>query len=195
MNASYFRHLAMSAMSMGGKGGPRFPPSPYYRFLYLLAQNVKPSLSVELGVCGGGASYHLAVGHPGGAVVGVEHAVGSAFEKENWTFIAASCPNWTLWKGDSVDDAGAIAAKHGKASILFIDTIHTFERTVQEFMAWEPHLSDRAVVCLDDLNRREMAGLWDWVPWQNKLRLDLLHDGGLDKHGYGDGGFGVVWGW
>ena len=176
MNVSYFQHLEMTALNMGPKGGPRFPPSKYYRFLGALVQNMKPSLSVELGVCGGGASFHMAEAHLDGVVVGVEHAIGSDHEQANWAFIKERCPNWVLWKGDSVDAAGEIVAWYGNPSVVFIDTIHTTERTMQEFNAWLPHLTQRAVVVFDDLNRMQMAGLWDWVPWE-KLRLDLLHDG------------------
>jgi len=186
MNASWFKMLEAQALSGHIYHNPRFPPSPYYRFLRVLAANVKPRLSVELGLCGGGGSLHLALGWGSGTVVGVEHAKGSDWEVENWRILGETCPNFVLWKGDSVDDAGAIAAKHGKADILFIDTIHTYSRTVEEFEAWLPHLSGRAVVCFDDLHRKEMAGLWKWVPWE-KVRLDALHPGG------NEGGFGVAW--
>jgi predicted O-methyltransferase YrrM len=171
---------------------PRFPPSPYYRFLRVLAQSMQPSLSVELGLCGGGGSFHLCEGWPAGTVVGVEHSTGDSQQQDNWRHIVDRHANFVLWRGDSVASADAIAAIYGKASILFIDTIHTTERTKEEFGAWLPHLADRAVVLFDDVQRREMAGLWEWVPWQ-KARIDALHPGGLDEHGYGDGGFGVAW--
>ena len=194
------RSLANRALSMPAYNDDRFPPSPYYRFFQLLAATLHPSLSVELGVCGGGASFHMARGWTDGVVVGVELPDGvkgyraSQHERANWTFIRRLCPNWVLWRGDSVDDAAEIAKVYGKPDLLFIDTIHTTERTMEEFNAWQPYLSGRAVVCLDDLNRFEMDGVWEAMPGQ-KLRLDLLHDGGLDEHGFGDGGFGVVWGW
>jgi hypothetical protein len=38
-----------------------FPPSPYYRFLKLIAEEIGSRLSVELGLCGGGGSLHLAM--------------------------------------------------------------------------------------------------------------------------------------
>ena len=93
MNANWFAQLATMAMADGPKGGPRFPPSPYYRFLGRLVQAMRPKLAVELGVCGGGASYHMAQGCADTVVVGVEHAVGSAFEQDNWAFIARTCPS------------------------------------------------------------------------------------------------------
>lgn len=184
--------LAREALAMAPWPDPRFPPSPYYRFLRLLAAELRPALSVELGVCGGGGSFHLCEGWPQGTVVGVENGKVNDQMRDNWHFIRARHPNFVLWHGDSVDDAGTIAAEHGKADILFIDTVHTYSRTVAEFEAWEPHLSDRAVVCFDDVQRAEMDGLWAWVPWE-KVRIDVLHPGGLDERGFGDGGFGVAW--
>ena len=69
---------------------------------------------------------------------------------------------------------------------MFIDTIHTYRRTIDEFEAWRPFLAEDAVVCLDDLHRVQMGGVWKWMP-KNKLRLDNMHPGGAE------GGFGVIW--
>lgn len=187
MNEAYFQQLAIQAWNMKPFVDERFPPSRYYRFLRVLAANVKPSLSVELGVCGGGGSLHLALGWSRGTVVGVENGDGSSWERENWARVARICPNWVLWKGDSVDSAPEIAKEYGQVDVLFIDTVHTFERTVKEWEAWEPFMAERAVICLDDLFRPEMEGLWEWIPWQ-KARLDEMHDGAECG-----GGFGVAW--
>lgn len=193
LNRAFFSHLATRALALSPWPDPRFPPSPYYRFFRLLAGHLHPNLSVELGLCGGGGSFHMAVGWSGGTVIGVEHAAGDDHERANWEFMRKRCSNFILWKGDSVDDAPRIAEAFGEVSILFIDTIHTTERTIQEWQAWEPYMDpDRAVICLDDVQRREMDGLWDWIPWK-KMRIDALHPGGLDAEGYGDGGFGVCW--
>lgn len=74
MNEAYFKLWAAQAMGMAPWPDERFPPSPYYRFLRVLAQNLHPELAVELGVCGGGGSFHMAKGNPRGVVVGVEKA-------------------------------------------------------------------------------------------------------------------------
>jgi len=194
VNAPWFEHLAEWALALPPWPDERFPPSPYYRFFRLLTSQVKPALSVELGVCGGGGSFHMAVGWPGGTVVGVEREDGddwraSQHERDNWTFIRGLCPNFVLWRGDSVESAPAVARAHGAVDLLFIDTTHTYAQTMAEWAAWEPHLSARAVVMLDDLHRPGMGDAWADVPWPNKLRLDALHDG---TPGVG-GGFGVAW--
>ena len=134
----------------------------------------------------------MALGWLGGTVVGVEHESGDDFQRDNWRFMRERLSNFVLWKGDSVGSAPEIAKLHGEVDLLFIDTVHTTARTQAEWNAWMPFMKDRAVVCLDDVQRAEMAGLWAWVPWR-KMRIDALHSGGLDERGFGDGGFGVAW--
>jgi predicted O-methyltransferase YrrM len=163
---------------------PRFPPSLYYRFLKVLAAHLQPNLSVELGVCGGGGSLHLAMGYNQGQVIGVDMADD---HPENIKHITENYSNFRFWLGDSIKSAPEIYNEYGVIDILFIDTTHTFTQTVNELLAWKPYLSDKAVVCFDDLFRQEMRGFWDWLEG-NKLRIDKLHDGAEQG-----GGFGIWW--
>lgn len=182
MNESILYTLAQQALTDPIYPSPLFPPSPYYRFLKRLAEHLQPALSIELGVCGGGGSLHLALGNPGGLVVGVDFAYD---HPEQILHIDEVCPNFIFWQGDSVEDAGKIVDDFGKVDILFIDTVHTHSRTWAEFNAWYPYLSDKAVVCFDDLLRTEMENIWDELP-SPKVRLDALHP-------TAEGGFGVLW--
>ena len=186
-HAVWLRGLARRAMTMRPFPDDRFPPSEYYRFLRLLAENMRPRLSVELGLCGGGGSFHLALGWAQGTVVGVEVSEGDDEKRDNWRFIEQHCPNFVLWRGDSVESAPQIFNQYGQVDILFIDTVHTLEQTMAEWVAWRPYLSRRAIVCLDDLFRPGMKDAWAEIPG-NKMRLDYLH--GAAEAG---GGFGVVW--
>jgi len=182
-----YRSMARRALSASPENHERFPPSEYYRFFKILAGLKRPNLSVELGLCGGGGSFHLAIGYPAGKVVGVEIDEGEPDQQANWAWIQQHCPNFVLWRGDSITSAPEIARYYGKADILFLDTLHTLRQTLAEFNAWRPYLSSRAVVCLDDLVRDGMQEAWDAMPG-HKLRLDNLHPGRTE------GGFGVVWG-
>lgn len=182
MNESYFISLAEMALKHEPYPNPLFPPSPYYRFLKLLAASMLPKLSVELGVCGGGGSLHLALGNPKGRVVGVDLVYD---HHDQISYITRNYPNFSFRFGDSVEDAPAIAEEFGPVDLLFIDTIHTRQRTIQEFEAWHPYLADNYVVCFDDLRRVEMGNVWDVLP-SPKLRLD-------DLHPTAEGGFGVLW--
>jgi len=163
---------------------PMFPASPYYRFLKVLAQYMKPKLSVELGVSGGGGSLHLAAGWSEGKVVGVDFADD---HKERIAYITENYPNFTFAIGDSVKSAQIIHKMYGKVNILFIDTDHTYDQTLAEFRAWKPFLAEGAAVCFDDLFRPRMEEAWAKIPG-DKVRLDYLHNG---QHPVG-GGFGVA---
>lgn len=160
-----------------------FPPSPYYRFLRLLAAHIKSRLSVELGVCGGGGSLHLAMASQ--TVVGIDHAWD---HEANIIWIVRNYQNFVFWQGDSVALAPQVYQDYGQIDLLFIDTTHTYEQTMAEYRAYEPYLSDKAIVCLDDLFREGMDRAWNEMP-DNKIRFDFLHPSQSPT----DGGFGVIW--
>jgi predicted O-methyltransferase YrrM len=184
MNEKTLIELAEKAEKEHVYPNPQFPPSLYYRFLKVLASYMQPNLSVELGVCGGGGSLHLALGWPVGTVVGVDIADDHPSHIKT---IQETCPNFHFWQGDSVHVAPEIHNRYGAVDILFIDTTHTYTQTLKEFEAYQPYLSGVAIVCLDDLFRQEMGNIWEDLPG-NKLRLDKLHDGAECG-----GGFGVIW--
>lgn len=168
----------------------RFPPSRYYRFLMLLAEYMKPTLSVELGVCGGGGSLHLAKGFPGGDVVGVDFQFD---HKANIEYIMSNFKNFHFMFNDSVKSAKNIVLEWGKVDILFIDTDHTYDRTLAEYKAWKPYMKKGGVICFDDLFRhgtgevKSMRDAWDKIEGK-KVRLDHLHDGTYPT----GGGFGCL---
>lgn len=182
--------IANHSMDEAPLGNPNFPPSPYYRFLKNLAKETRPRLSVELGVCGGGASFHLCIGYPLGRVIGIDY---TNDYPDNIEYIKSCFPNYYFMLNDSVIVAKSVFEKFGQVDILFIDTIHTYARTMVEYNAWFPYLSNGAIVCFDDLHRREMhmngINIWEYIKKQGKtLRLDFLH-----HSQEGDGGFGVLW--
>jgi len=190
----WFEQLAWKAYHSEPFADTRFPPSAYYRFLRLLAEEACPNLSVELGVCGGGGSLHLALGWPEGIVVGVDVTPADAGDwVERKTYVIEFCSNFRYWHGDSSESAALVHEEYGDVDILFIDTTHTYEQTRREFTAWQPHLSDHAVVCLDDMFFPGMDRIWAELPGR-KIRLDMLHDSSVGPDGYGSGGFGVIYG-
>jgi predicted O-methyltransferase YrrM len=160
-----------------------FPPSPYYRFLNLLAKEMRAGLSVELGLCGGGGSLHLAMESQW--VIGVDVTLDY---EDNVRWIRRNYSNFKFFNGDSIQAAPYIYGNFGEIDILFIDTTHTYEQTMAEYFAYERYLSSRAVVCLDDLFRPGMDLAWGEMP-ETKARFDFLHPSQSPT----DGGFGVVW--
>ncbi len=182
MNSEILKQYATQALAMKPFPNCNFPPSPYYRFLQVLAQNIHPDLSVELGVSGGGGSLHLALGWSAGWVLGIDKVND---HPANIDYILNRCANFHFRIGDSTEEALETVQP---VDILFIDTTHTYDQTMKEYNAWKPMLSDRAFILLDDLFRPEgMEQAWEEMP-EPKLRLDMLHDGAENG-----GGFGVVW--
>ncbi len=184
MNEFTLRTIAQQALLDSIYPSPLFPPSPYYRFLKRLAEVLQPRLSIELGVCGGGGSLHLALGNPNGKVVGVDFAYD---HPEQIQHIYKVCPNFTFWQGDSIEDAGKIVSDFGMPQIVFVDTTHTYEQTMAEFGVWRQYLDTNWIMCFDDLFRPGMEQAWNELP-EPKVRLDALHTGAEQG-----GGFGVVW--
>lgn len=185
MKEATLRMLAAEAMKQPPFPDKRFPPSAYYRFLWQLAAYKKPWVSIELGVSGGGGSLHLAMGRPGHLVIGVDIA---RDHEENITYIEGTYPNFQFWCTDSIlaaDTYQQLIGRHRLVDILFVDTVHTLEQTMQEWYAWRDLLDPDACVCFDDLKRPGMDGAWAQIP-DPKVRLDFLHTGA--EHG---GGFGV----
>lgn len=160
-----------------------FPPSPYYRFLALIAKETNSQLSVELGVCGGGGSLHMAMSSQ--RAVGVDFALDY---QDNIKWIKHNYSNFKFLYGDSVQVASIIFDSFGMIDLLFIDTTHTYMQTITEYYAYEPYLSDKAIVCLDDLFRPGMDQAWNEMP-KTKVRFDFLHPSQSPT----DGGFGVIW--
>ncbi len=180
-NAGTMTRLANEALTASPYPNPRFPPSPYYRFLKLLALEMKAGLSVELGVSGGGGSLYLAMGSK--IAIGVDYAWD---HEENINHITEHYSNFIFLQENSVTAAPGIFARYGSIDILFIDTTHTYEQTMAEYQAYKPFMSPNSVVCLDDLFRPGMKEAWGAMP-EPKLRLDSLHQSEA-----GEGGFGVV---
>ena len=186
MNAVELSELAKNAERMDVYPSVLFPPSLYYRFMRLLAARMRPAVAVELGLCGGGGSLHLALGNPNGKVIGVD--IDNQYP-ENLDYVKELCPNFEFWQTDSLQATVAYkAAELPQVGILFIDTVHTYDRTMIEFHTWRELLAPDAVVLLDDLFREGMDAVWRELPG-TKVRFDNLHQGGSPT----DGGFGVIY--
>lgn len=181
LDAGTIARLGNEALMASPYPDPRFPPSPYYRFLKLLALEMKAKLSVELGVSGGGGSLYLAMGSK--IAIGVDYAWD---HDENINHITEHYSNFLFLQEDSVAAAPGIFERYGFIDILFIDTTHTLKQTMAEYKAYKPFMSPNSAICLDDLFRPGMQEAWNAMP-EPKLRLDSLHIGEGQ-----DGGFGVV---
>jgi predicted O-methyltransferase YrrM len=124
--------------------------------LFAAAVRRQPRLIVELGVRGGDSTFVLqrAANLCGCRLLSLDIEDCSAVNSD---------PNWLFVKADDVAFAGEFAdycAAHqlpGEIDVLFIDTSHLYDHTVQEIAHWFPLLSERATVMFHDTNLREVG--------------------------------------
>ena len=72
-------------------------------------------------------------------------------------------------------------------SLIFLDTIHTYEQVTEEFKLWEPYMKDDCVMCIDDI-RPSMPGR---TKWKFHQELDYVHKYDVTEWAHNDTGFGV----
>ena len=114
---------------------------------------LQPKLIVELGVRGGTSTFvfERAANLCGASIVSVDIDDCSSI---------SSHPRWYFFQGDDVQFAAIFPEfcqqrnLPPSVDLLFIDTSHYYDHTVQEVSAWFPHLSSRAKVLLHDTNMR-----------------------------------------
>ena len=141
----------------------------YYRFLYRLARMVRPKISVELGVCTGRGTAHMAGGNMEGVVYGIDPS------PLDMSDILARFQNIILMKDRS--DSGKVLSviPNETVDICFVDSEHTYDNAHKEVNLWTSKLKNGGVFIFDDVEYNEdMKRFWDWVPLQ-KIYLPGLH--------------------
>ena len=72
-------------------------------------------------------------------------------------------------------------------SMIFLDTIHTYEQVTQEFKLWEPYMKDDCVMLIDDI-RDYMPGR---TKWRFHTELDYTYKYDVTEWAHNDTGYGV----
>ena len=72
-------------------------------------------------------------------------------------------------------------------SMIFLDTIHTYEQVLAEFQLWEPFMKDDCVMLIDDI-RPSMEGR---TKWRFHTELDYTYKYDVTEWAHNDTGFGV----
>ncbi len=130
----------------------RSPINEHLETLFVESLEVKPKLIVELGVGGIGDSTFVlerVAKLSGGRLVSVD-----IYDRSH----VNSNPEWIFVQRDDVAFAGEFEtwckerALDPRIDVLFIDTSHYFDHTLQEIQAYFPLLSDRAKVFFHDTN-------------------------------------------
>lgn len=144
----------------------------YNWFLFSLALNLQPDLVVETGTDRGRSAGHFASGWAGGRVVTIDidktctdHARDLGFE------------NITAITRDSIY-ASAIFLEED-IDILFLDSLHTYEHTKEEYTVYLPKVSKGGLIFVDDINLDEgMKKFWAEIK-EPKVDLSHLHYSGF----------------
>jgi hypothetical protein len=141
---------------------------PYYYLFYLLAKMTKSGCIVELGVSKGRGVYSFALGNPDIKVIGLDLNVEPEYTLPNVDFHLMSA----LPVPEFINDV----------AVLHVDTEHSYDNALNEFMQYRYKLLPGAVVCFDDLHAMDNGVLKAFyeLPY-TKIQCDDLHPG----NGYG----------
>lgn len=148
--------------------------SRYYRFLYEIARETHPKISVELGTRTGFSAAQMAAGNPDGLVITVDtDPVNQAKAR------AFNLPNLVLMNADSLVALGQIRA-YAPIDVLFVDSAHTFIHTSAEYIAYRELLRPNGLMLFDDIHVwHEMEDFWNKMVFDPKIDLQGLHHTGF----------------
>jgi predicted O-methyltransferase YrrM len=153
----------------------------YYRFMFHLAAAMQPALVVELGVCTGRSTAHLAAGCPSAAVIGIDPG---PQDNPDMTQIRAKYKNICLIRKESTDPGVVGATRDGSVDLCFVDTIHSYKQVMDEFKVWLPKMRPGGVMLFDDITENsEMPVAWaeitSGLPEDKFVSLPQLHHSGF----------------
>jgi len=154
-------------------------PHRHPRFLYRLALELKPPVSMEMGVEWGVTSGYLcaAAAEYGGQVIGVDikthpRPAGELHERYgNYTFLHMDTQQ-------AVSYVERLVEEHGPLGLVYQDSAHTFAGFKQEWTDYAPFLDDRAAWVANLYPGDTLAGYWKWLPVKKKYAYrDSLYRG------------------
>lgn len=160
----------------------------YYRFLYWLVAEMHPKIAVELGVETGTASAHMAVAAMmyGGHVIGIDLNDAAGFVQNIYAYTGC----YTYISGDTVSSVYRVKEIIGnkKIGIVFQDSSHHYQESVNEWNAYSKLLDSPAVWVCDDIlpvfhdpkidpPGMSMVEYWNTLPGAKKLYSNVLNHG------------------
>jgi cephalosporin hydroxylase len=144
--------------------------SDHLTTLFEVGMRTQPKLIVELGTRGGDSTFVLE------RVAQLCNADFVSVDIEDCSTVA-TYPRWFFMKQDDVLFAQTFTTwcqEKGlptKIDLLFIDTSHLYEHTVQEINSWFPHLTEQGKAVFHDTNLKRIYFRKDGsmgVAWNNK---------------------------
>lgn len=129
----------------------------YNTYFYEFARWFLPDFIVETGTDRGRSAAHFAAGNPDAQVLTID--------------IDAACSQHARELG--LDNIRAITADsleyvphidNESIDVLFLDSLHTYEHTQAEFVAFFPKVAPGGVIFIDDIHLDEgMNRFWEWL--------------------------------
>lgn len=152
---------------------------PYRRFLYWLVLELKPQITVELGIGTAHATSHMAAAAKtfGGHVYGFDD------RQIRVPTLQERFPNMHLQWCDSLGGARVMEGK--KVGLVFQDSSHHGEPSRCEWNYWKSLLALGAVWICDDISPSfkmydepfGMVDYWDWLPVERKKLYEIGRPG------------------
>lgn len=145
------------------------PSAKYYPFMYRLLQKINPKLVVELGVCTGHGTAHLAASSPAATIIAVDP------NPLDITAILGRYKNIKFKKTISTDLTLLDDIKDESVDLVFVDTLHTYAQVTSEVAVWTSKLKKGGIFLFDDITySEEMIKFWNELQLP-KVSLPQLH--------------------
>ena len=144
----------------------------YYKFFFALAQQMQPSLIVELGTGTAAISaFHFATGCPTARVITVD--ISDAMLA---AIVNSPVPHIEGWVGHSLDLFPRFLRQLSvPIDLLFLDTSHVYAETIWEYRQYKQLMRSGGVMLFDDVASATPPHFWETVE-EPKVFHSLLHD-------------------
>jgi len=149
------------------------PNVQLHRFLFELAREFKPHISLEIGTCAGAGAAHIATGYPEGTVITID-----IDPKAKKAVEGLWIPNVLALVGDSIEVLDRLKWSPS-IRMLFIDGDHTYRQAHAEYVGFRSSVVPGGLMLFDDiLLNHEMREFWGSVK-DPKVELNNLHFSGF----------------
>ncbi len=162
----------------------------YYRFLYHLISNRRPTLSIEIGLLHGLGSLHMAIAAKqyGGHVIGLDRTTDFLWDVEieklnNFSHIVGV----STWD-NTLQKVQDVINQYGKIGLVYQDSAHHYWESHEEFKLYQQFLADDCLWIVDDVTKdfhdeefdppdKGMVQYFIELPYPKKLYWNVLHKG------------------
>ena len=132
--------------------------SPYYFFLYLVAQRVQPKLWVECGLELGRATAFVAHAAPECRCIGID--IGGKI-CATWLEFLNELSGVAIRRCDSID--WALTNRHERIDLLHLDSEHSYDQCLREFCYFRPLMAPGGLIFMDDISSAGPLKVWSQI--------------------------------